>query len=98
MVDAIKTTVNRLEPTKGRASEGRPADAGVATVVSSSSVDKVTVSSVASSKAQTQLAEAPSIDMEAVRRIKDAIARGKYPIDVDRMSEALIEAYREMKS
>ncbi|MGC6453713.1 MAG: hypothetical protein ACON31_07380, partial [Candidatus Puniceispirillaceae bacterium] len=69
MVDAIKTTVNRLEPTKGRATEGRPAGSGVATVVSSPSVDKVTVSSVASSKAQTQLAEAPSIDMEAVRRI-----------------------------
>ena len=42
MVDAIKTTVNRLEPTKGRASEGRPAGAGVATVVPSPSVDKVT--------------------------------------------------------
>ena len=97
MVDAIKTTVNRLEPTKGRASEGRPAGAGVA-VVPSPSVDKVTVSSVASSKAQTQLAEAPSIDMEAVRRIKDAIARGKYPIDVDRMSEALMDAYRDMKT
>ncbi|MEL0024837.1 MAG: flagellar biosynthesis anti-sigma factor FlgM, partial [Alphaproteobacteria bacterium] len=57
-----------------------------------------TVSSVASSKAQTQLAEAPSIDMEAVKRIKDAIARGKYPIDVDRMSEALMDAYRDMKT
>ena len=98
MVDAIKTTVNRLEPTKGRASEGRSADAGVATVVSAPSVDKVSVSSVASSKAQPQLAEAPSIDMEAVRRIKDEIARGKYPIDVDRMSEALMDAYRDMKT
>ena len=95
MVDAIKTTVNRLEPTKGRASEGRSAGAGVSTVAPSPSVDKVTVSSVASSKAH---AEAPSIDMEAVRRIKDAIARGKYPIDVDRMSEALMDAYRDMKT
>ena len=98
MVDAIKTTVNRLEPTKGRASEGRPAGAGGATVVPSPSVDTATVSSVASSKVQTQLAEAPSIDMEAVRRIKDASARGKYPIDVDRMSEALMDAYRDMKT
>ncbi|MEC7190433.1 MAG: flagellar biosynthesis anti-sigma factor FlgM [Pseudomonadota bacterium] len=38
------------------------------------------------------------MDMEAVRRIKDAIARGKYPIDVDRMSEALMDAYRDMKT
>ena len=45
-----------------------------------------------------QLAEAPSVDAEAVRRIKDAIARGAYPIDVDRISEALMDAYREMKA
>ena len=32
MVDAIKTTVNRLELTKGRASEGRPASAGAPAV------------------------------------------------------------------
>ena len=28
MVDAIKSTVNRLELTKGRASDSRPANAG----------------------------------------------------------------------
>ena len=98
MVDAIKTTVNRLELTKGRANDGRPANAGTSRRSGSSQVDDVMVSEAASPKAYTRLAEAPSIDVEAVRRIKDAIARYAYPIDVDRMSEALIEAYREMKS
>jgi len=44
------------------------------------------------------MAEAPPMNSEAVRRIKDAIARGEYPINVDRISEALMDAYREMKS
>ena len=99
MVDAIKTIVNRLELTKGRASEGRPSNSGVPAVAASShGADDVKVSDVASSKAHMQLAEAPSVDVEAVRRIKDAIARGAYPIDVERISEALMDAYRDMKA
>ena len=98
MVDAIKTTVNRLELTKGRANDSRPANAGAPAAAGPSQVDDVMVSEASSPKAYRRLAEAPSIDVEAVRRIKDAIARGAYPIDVDRMSDALIEAYREMKS
>jgi len=98
MVDAIKTTVNRLELAKGRAAEGRPAGTGAPASAASPSVDNIKVSDIASSKAHMQLAEAPSVDVEAVRRIKDAIARGAYPIDIDRMSEALMDAYREMKT
>lgn len=98
MVDAIKTAVNRLELTKGRASDGRPANAGTPAVVASPSVDDVKVSDAASAKAQTQLAEAPPVDSEAVSRIKDAIARGEYPIDVDLISDALMDAYRDMKA
>ena len=98
MVDAIKTTVNRLELAKGRAAEGRPAGTGASSSAASPSVDNIKVSDIASSKAHMQLADAPSVDVEAVRRIKDAIARGAYPIDIDRMSEALMDAYREMKT
>lgn len=98
MVDAIKTTVNRLELTKGRASDGRPANAGASAVPASASVDEVKVSDAASVRAQMQLAETAPVDNEAVRRIKDAIARGDYPIDVDLISEALMDAYRDMKA
>ena len=98
MVDAIKTTVNRLELTKGRASDGRPANAGARSLAASPSVDDVKVSDAASAKAQMQLAQTPPVDNEAVSRIKDAIARGEYPIDVDLISEALMDAYRDMKA
>ena len=98
MVDAIKTTVNRLEMTKGRASDGRPANAGTPAVAASPSVDDVKVSNAASAKAQMQLAQTPPVDNEAVSRIKDAISRGEYPIDVDLISDALMDAYRDMKT
>jgi negative regulator of flagellin synthesis FlgM len=98
MVDAIKTTVNRLELTKGRASDGRPASSGAPSLAASPSVDDVKVSDAASTKAQMQLAQTPPVDNEAVSRIRDAIARGEYPIDVDRISEALMDAYRDMKA
>ena len=98
MVDAIKTAVNRLELTKGRASDGRSANAGTPAVAASPSVDDVKVSDAASAKAQMQLAQTPPVDNEAVSRIKDAIARGEYPIDVDLISDALMDAYRDMKA
>ena len=44
------------------------------------------------------MASAAPIDRENVNRIKDAIKRGEYPIDLDRVSDALMEAYKEMKS
>ena len=98
MVDAIKTTVNRLELTKGRASEGRSANAGAPAFAASPSVDDVRVSDAASAKAQMQLAQTPPVDNEAVSQIKEAIKRGEYPIDVDLISEALMDAYRDMKA
>ena len=42
-------------------------------------------------------ASAP-IDMNQVNEIKDAIANGDYPIDADRIADALMDVYREMKS
>ncbi|ALI54095.1 hypothetical protein IMCC12053_145 [Celeribacter marinus] len=43
------------------------------------------------------LAQTPPINMEAVSRIKQAIADGKYPINLDLVSERLMESYIEMK-
>ncbi|MEL0197951.1 MAG: flagellar biosynthesis anti-sigma factor FlgM, partial [Rhodobiaceae bacterium] len=79
MVDAIKNSVNRMELTKGRAADGRPAGAGASPASVAPAGDTVKVSNAASSKAVAQLAEAPPVNTEAVRRIKDAISRGEYP-------------------
>ena len=98
MVDAIKNSVNRLDLTKVRSSETRSAPAGANRTAAPTVSDNVKVSDAASSKVVAQMAEKPPINSEAVRRIKDAIARGEYPINVDQISEALMDAYREMNS
>lgn len=54
--------------------------------------------SILSSKAQVrEMAEKPPLDIEAVGRIKEAIANGTYPIDLDRISNKLFENYLEMR-
>ena len=45
-----------------------------------------------------KISQNPPINSEAVSRIKDAIAEGKYPVDIDQISDALMDAYRELKT
>ena len=40
--------------------------------------------------------EAP-IDVSKVSAIKNAIARGYYPIDLDKVADALLQAYQDIK-
>ncbi|NCF48266.1 MAG: flagellar biosynthesis anti-sigma factor FlgM [Bacteroidetes bacterium] len=98
MVDAIKNTVNRLDLTKGRSTEARATGSTRGNAPNAVTGDSVTVSEAASLKSVSHMADSPPVDMEAVRRIKDAIAHGKYPINVDQISEALMDAYRDMKT
>jgi negative regulator of flagellin synthesis FlgM len=58
----------------------------------------VELKSVDRQSAVKEMAAAAPVDKENVNRIKDAIQRGEYPIDLDRVSDALMEAYKEMKS
>ncbi|MAI60160.1 MAG: flagellar biosynthesis anti-sigma factor FlgM [Rickettsiales bacterium] len=43
------------------------------------------------------MAKEPPIDQAATTRIKNAIANGSYPIDLDKIADALFDAYKEMK-
>ena len=44
------------------------------------------------------LASSPPIDHDKVSSIKKAISSGNYPLDLDKITDALMEAYNEMKS
>ena len=44
------------------------------------------------------LAKSAPIDFDKVAKIKAAISAGNYPLDLDKLSDALMQAYREMKS
>ena len=45
-----------------------------------------------------EMAQSAPIDVDKVTKIKEAISSGKYPVDLDKLSDALMQAYREMKS
>ena len=46
----------------------------------------------------SDLASSAPIDHDKVSSIKKAISSGNYPLDLDKISDALMEAYHEMKS
>ncbi len=99
MVNSIKNIVNRVEVQKGRDLDSK---VGSSTPDSAKVVpaarDTVKVSEAASPQLVSQLSANPPIDSEAVSRIKNAIAEGKYPVDVDLISDALMDAYRDLKT
>ena len=59
--------------------------------ISGSKVDAVLTSK--SKEALKVMAENPSINMEAVERIKQKIKDGEYPIDFDKLADKLLESY-----
>ena len=97
MVESIKNTISRMEPRKATNNHAAPqtANKSAATALST---DSVQLKSVENLPAIKEMAASAPIDRANVDRIKDAIKRGEYPIDIDRISDALLEAYKEMKS
>ena len=46
----------------------------------------------------SDLASSAPIDHDKVSSIKKAISSGNYPLDLDKISDALMDAYNDMKS
>ena len=99
MVGIVKNTVSRVEPSKAsvpdRVSQEVTKVSSAAAVNASDSVELKSADVPSSIK---QMASSAPIDEVNVNRIKDAIKRGEYPINIDLISEALMDAYREMKT
>jgi negative regulator of flagellin synthesis FlgM len=96
MVDSIKSLGNRINfQVKNDKVVTNPNKLNGA---SAHSVDKVEVGGSAGSIAALELAKTPHVDTAAVDRIKQAISKGDYPVDVDRITDALMDAYMELKS
>ncbi|MDC3311498.1 flagellar biosynthesis anti-sigma factor FlgM [Alphaproteobacteria bacterium] len=96
MVDSITNSMNRIDIQRARVNESDAKQGAKGSAIGKDlSLDK---SELEVSDKVANLAKKPPIDSEAVLRIKNAIADGKYPIDIDAVSDALMDAYRDMKS
>ena len=99
MVGIVKNTISRVEPRKIEGSNRVSQEATkVSSAAATNSSDSVELKSADVPSSIKQMASSAPIDDVNVDRIKEAIKRGEYPINIDRISEALMDAYREMKS
>jgi flagellar biosynthesis anti-sigma factor FlgM len=46
----------------------------------------------------SNLGKSAPIDSDKIAKLKAAISAGQYPLDLDKVSDALMQAYRDMKS
>jgi flagellar biosynthesis anti-sigma factor FlgM len=100
MVGSIKNiTGQRVEVSRGMSeskAQSEKLSGSVPSNISGSKVDAVLTSK--SREALKVMAENPSINMEAVERIKQKIKDGEYPIDFDKLADKLLESYWYSKS
>ena len=71
---------------------------GITTTVSESDVTQHQAALSVTKSQVSDLASSAPIDHDKVSSIKKAISTGNYPLDLDKISDALMEAYNEMKS
>ena len=100
MVGSIKNfTGQSVEMSKGiseKKTQSEKPTVTVPSVISEPKVDAVLTSK--SKEALKVMAENPSINMEAVERIKQKIQNGEYPIDFDKLADKLLESYWNSES
>ncbi|WP_439138079.1 flagellar biosynthesis anti-sigma factor FlgM [Roseicyclus sp.] len=95
MIDYINNSAPPKIPVGGSpggtsASQAKPTQAAPAPTMPDAEV------SVIGAKATVaELAKTPPIDLEAVGKIKEAISRGAYPVDLDKIAEKLMESFIE---
>mgnify|MGYP001378308285 CR=1 FL=1 len=102
MIDQIQKTLAKVDPqtTKTSKESSKSNDIEISKAIPSpaDAIDSADISLLAKSDNVSGLAASAPIDIDQVKAIKNAIANGDYPIDADRIADALMDVYREMKS
>ena len=100
MVDSVKSAISPVDFQKSRLSikDGGENTRSLTQAPAAIQNDSFEPKSVEMSSIAKDLASAAPVDFDKVNKIKDAIKNGTYPVDIERVSEALMDAYRELKS
>ena len=103
MVDQIKSNLNSLGSSGSSkvSSETKKSGSNQVKGINHSQTtqqhDSSEVSKFVTKDKIKDMAKEPPIDQAATTRIRNAIANGSYPIDLDKIADALFDAYKEMK-
>ena len=95
MIEKVTNNVSSLD---SKTSKNAGKTVVTETAVNVEVSDGVSDSIKANKKVISELASSAPIDSDKVSKIKQAISAGEYPLDLDKISDALMQAYQEMKS
>ncbi len=99
MVDPISTSAARPRIVRPGEDAGLPVQGSAAgvmnTTVPQTSGDSVSLSVTAQAMPE-ELKGGPPMDLTIVAKIKEAIAEGRYPIDLEKITDSLFENYMEL--
>ena len=99
MVESIKNLTKNIDVSKNSSASSNKIDKlNTSSVSQKPAVDTVDLSGSLPAATLAEFTKKPPIDVESVSKIKEAIANGEYPIDLDAVADMLLDAYKEMKS
>ena len=98
MDNITNNILNNLNKNRLQSSKGSTSDASSSPIVIKSEVSSNIIRINETKNLVSELASSAPIDSSKVSEIKAAISSGNYPLDLDKISDALMQAYREMKS
>ncbi len=94
----VEKIINNVSSLDSRTIKNNAKSKGSEAVVNIDAIDNVSSSIKENKEIIGKLSANAPIDLEKVSQIKKAISAGDYPLDLDKISDALMQAYREMKS
>ena len=94
----VEKIINNISSLDSRIHKNNAKSKANEAVVNVDAIDNVSSSIKESKDVIGKLSSNAPIDIEKVSQIKKAISSGDYPLDLDKISDALMQAYREMKS
>lgn len=95
MIDFINNSVPPKVPVGGSQSGTSASQVKSAQAAPAPNMADTEVSVIGAKVTVAELAKTPPIDLEAVGKIKEAISRGAYPVDLDKVAEKLMESFLE---
>lgn len=95
MIDFINNSAPPKIPVGGSQGGASAPQAKPPQAASVPSMPQPEVSVIGAKATVAELAKTPPIDLEAVGKIKEAISRGAYPVDLDKIAEKLMESFLE---
>ena len=93
MVESVNNSVRAVLQQSSSSTTPSSSDRPSATQATSDGIDNLTSKQMAA-----ELSKEATVELEAVIRIKAAIKRGEYPINLDVVAEELMNSYIEMKT